>query len=134
MADNPVITNLDKRILEMGDNKFRTGILLSGEVVVKGQVIGFVSASQKLKETASASVDGSEFARAIAFHDVDASGGDKPITYIYEGDVDDSLLVFNGGDTLVTVVAGQPDSYKEMLHGVSILANTYENDQVQDNQ
>ena len=131
---NPEITNLDNRTLKMGNNKSRTGVLLSGEVAVEGQVLGFVTASGKLALTKSALITGPEFARVVAEHAVDASGGDKPITYIIEGDLDDSLLVFDGVDDLDTVIAGETDTYREMFRDFGILANTYKNDQIQDNQ
>ena len=131
---NPAITNSNNRTLKMGNNKSRTGVLVSGETAVKGQVLGFVTASNKLALFKSGNVNGSEFARVVAEHDVDASAGDLPITYIIEGDLDDSLLVFDGADTLGTVVAGQTDTVLEMLRDYSILANTYKNDQILDNQ
>ena len=131
---NPEITNIDNRNLAMGNNKYRQEVLLTGQVVVEGEVLGFVSASQKLVGAASAAIDGSENARVIAAEAKDASGGDKTITVLIEGDVDDSLLVFDGADTLATVVAGQPDSYKQMLRDYGILANTYPNILIKDNQ
>lgn len=131
---NPTILNIDSGVLETGDNKFRQETLLSGEVVVKGDVLGFVTTSGKVRITKSAAVDGSENARVVAFHDVDASGGDKNITVIIKGNVDDSLLLFDGADTLATVVAGQPDTYEMMLRDYGILAVNYSRDQIQDNQ
>lgn len=131
---NPEITNLDNRTLKMGNNKSRTGVLVMGEVAVKGQVLGFVTASGKLALFKSGGATGIEFARVVAEHAVDATAADKAITYIIEGDLDDSLLVFDGADDLDTVVAGQTDTVREMLRDFSILANTYLNDQIQDNQ
>lgn len=131
---NPVITNIDNRTLAMGNNKYRQEVLVSGEVVVEGELLGYIEVGQKLGASAAADVDGREFARVIAAEDKDASGGDEAITVLYEGDVDDSLLVFDGAEGLGTVVAGQSDSYKQMLRSYGILANTYPNVLVQDNQ
>ena len=130
---NPNIENIDNRTLAMGNNKYRQEILLSG-VVVKGEVLGFISASQKLIATIAAAIDGSEVARVIAAEAKDASGGEKPITVLIEGDVDDSLLTFNAAETLDTVPTGQEDSMGQLLRGVGILANTYPNVLVKDNQ
>ena len=131
---NPEITNVDNRTLEMGNNKFRQETLLSGENVVKGEVLGFVTASNKLMATVLAAVDGSEFARVIAAEAKDASAGDKTITVIIEGDIDDSLLVFNAAEGLTDVVAGQVDTYEQMFRDYGIHANTYPNVLIPDNQ
>lgn len=134
MSDtNPEIKTIDNRTLPMGDNKYRTGILASGNNAVLGQVLGFLTASNKLGNTAPAKTDGAEFARVIAAHAVDASAGDKDITFFIEGDVDDALIVLDGGADLDTIVAGEVDNYRTMLRDYGILANTYLNDQVIDN-
>ena len=131
---NPTIQDITKRELASGDNKFRQEVLLSGEVVLKGEVLGYVSATQKLGSAGAADVDGREFAAVVAAEAKDASGGDEAITVIYAGDVDDSLLQFDGAETLDTVVAGQPHSYKQLLRRAGIDARTYTADQIPDNQ
>jgi len=131
---NPEVTNIDSRTLEAGDNKYRQEVLLSGENVLEGEVLGYVSASQKLGASGVADVDGREFASVIAAEDKDASGGDEPITVIYAGDVDDQKLVFDGAETLDTVVAGQPYSFKQLLRNAGIYANAYPAVLIEDNQ
>ena len=134
MADtNPEIKTIDNRTLPMGNNEYRTGTLASGNNAVLGQVLGFITLSNKLGNTAPAKTDGAEFARVIAAHAVDASGGDQDITYFITGNVDDSQVVLDGGADLDTIVAGEVDNYRTMLRDYTILANTYLNDQVIDN-
>lgn len=130
---NPEIVTIDNRTLPMGNNDTRIGVLASGNVAVLGQLLGFITTGQKLANAKSGSVDGSEFARVVAAGAVDASGGDLPITFYIKGDLDDSQVVFDGGDDFDTVVAGQEDTYRTMLRDYGILANTYKNDQVIDN-
>ena len=131
---NPIITNVDNRTLAMGDNEHSQQILLDGQVVVKGQVLGKVTASGKLIKCIAAAVDGSEIPAYVAAQALSPSGADGTITTIKKGDVDDSLLVFNAAEGLLTVPAGQDRNMGELLRVVGICANTYPNVLIQDNQ
>lgn len=131
---NPEISNVENRNLEMGDNKWRTETLVDGESVVKGEVLGIITATEKVAASAIADVDGREFAKMIAAEDKIASGQDEKIRVVFAGDVDDSLLVFDGSEGLASFPVGSDETYREMLRGVGIYANTYPNVLIQDNQ
>lgn len=50
--------------------------LISGQNLLRGQVLGRITASGKWTAYAAGASDGSQVARAILFRDTDASGGD----------------------------------------------------------
>lgn len=132
--DNPTITNIDNRTLAMGDNKYRNEILLSGEVVVKGELLGYVTASSKLAATAVGDSDGREYGTVFAAEDKDASGGDTSIKVLIQGDVDDSQITLDGAETLASFIASQPFTIRQILRNAGILVNTYDNVLIPDNQ
>ena len=85
-----------------GDKKLVTAvlILISGENVVRGEVLGQITASLKVNSSLNAAVDGSEVARFIAAEDMDATAGDKEIMVYREGEFDDSEVTFGTGQTI----------------------------------
>ena len=72
--------------------------LLSGQVVQRGQVLGKVTATGKLKAYTSGASDGSETPYAIAADDTDASGGDTVIAPYIQAHVSQDALIFAATD------------------------------------
>ena len=82
--------------------------LLSGESVLRGQVLGKVTASGKLKAYTSAASDGSQTPYAVAADDDDATAGDKVIAPYIQAHVSQDALIFaqtDDYDTALEVIA-----------------------------
>lgn len=77
--------------------------ILTGQTLSKGSVLGVVTATGKLKLSASAAVDGSETPRFVLGEDLDTTGGDKVFSVIAEGYINETALVFGAGHTADTV-------------------------------
>lgn len=82
----------------------RTLTLLSGQNVVRGEVLGVVTASGKLKTALAASEDGSEAPQAIAAEAVHANGADAQILVYLGGDFDERKLTLGTGITVANSV------------------------------
>lgn len=80
--------------------------LLSGEDVVRGEVLGEVTASGKFAASLSASTDGSETPRAIAAEDMDATTGDMTMLAYVEGEFNEDQLTIGTGHTAASIRQG----------------------------
>lgn len=116
---NPTIENNDFRALVHGGSvAYDTRTVLSGESVSRGDVLGIVTASGKLKICDSGSSDGSQTAKFVAIKDTDASGGDvSGVSVLVSGEVNAELLTFGGTDTLA-------DHFDELVETSIIPINT----------
>lgn len=83
--------------------------ILSGETVVRGEVLGKITASGKYLGSASAAGDGSETPDFIALHDVDASSGDTEAIVLETGQVVGSALTIGTGHTVASIREGLRD-------------------------
>ena len=90
--------------LQVGNFPVQTDkqILFSGQNVARGEALGKITASGKLKILQSGSGDGSQNAYVIATEDVDASGGDEFITVFLSGGFNRDKVKFDGADTFNT--------------------------------
>ena len=120
--ENPLITNYDRSPIVIGEMQDKKGqTIVSGEDITVGMLLGIITASGKLAQAKSGSSDGSENPRYIAISDVDATGGDVDnVTVLATGEVNAAKLVFDGTDTLDTVVNNQ--SYYNHLRDYGIIA------------
>lgn len=73
--------------------------LTDGEVVVRGSVLGRVTATGKYLLSLNAAVDGSQTARAIAAEAASPSGADATILAYVEGEFNQDKLTFGTGQT-----------------------------------
>jgi hypothetical protein len=90
-----------------------TAVLLSGQNVTRGTVLGKVTASGKLVIVNSAGTDdGRRAPYAIAAESVDATSGDKNILVYLSGTFNQSSMTFGGSDTIAT--------HKDALRNLSI--------------
>ena len=111
---NPTITNIDLRPLVLGDAVYDKRTVASGQTLVKGNVVGVITAGGALQLCDSGSSNGSEIAKAVMTKDVDASGGAVAnVPVLVGGKVDADQLTFGGSDTIA-------DHFDE-LRDVSIL-------------
>lgn len=77
--------------------------LLAGQgVILRGTVLGSVTASSKLKIVDSASSDDSQAVYAILAADTDTTDGDVDAPVYYTGEYNKNELVFGGSDTADT--------------------------------
>lgn len=92
--------------LHAGDKKLVTDVItvVSGETVVRGHVLGKVTASGKYLISLNAAVDGSEVARCVASQAIDASGGDKLGGVYLQGEFDAAEVTFGAGQTLANTL------------------------------
>jgi hypothetical protein len=83
--------------------------LASGQVLVRGAVLGKVTATGKYILSASAAVDGSEVPAAILVDDTNASAGDAAVLGYTRGDFLASGLTLGAGHTVASVRAAFKD-------------------------
>lgn len=91
----------------------RPVVLLSGQVLPRGAVIGVITATGKYTLSAQAASDGSQVPKAILAADTDASAGDTTAPAYFTGEFGDLMMTFGTGHTQATVDAafaasGQP--------------------------
>lgn len=94
-----------------GDYPIRTRLvtLITGENVVRGAVLGVITASGKYNLSLSAAVDGSQGPVAIAAESVDATSADKQIIVYESGDFNEDKLTFGTAHTAATARAALRD-------------------------
>lgn len=78
-------------------------ILASGENVVRGEVLGEITASGKFLASLSAAVDGSQVPRAIAAEAKDATAGDKKMHAYVEGVFNQDKLTIGTAHTVASI-------------------------------
>jgi hypothetical protein len=77
--------------------------LLSGQNLVRGALLGKVTASGKFVLSLSASGDGSQAPVAILAEDTNATGADKATVAYFRGDFDSSAITFGASHTAASV-------------------------------
>lgn len=91
----------------------RSITVASSAALVRGAVLGRITASGKYILSASAAVDGSETPDLVLAEDCDASGGDVTNVAAFEkGEFNETALTFGTGH--------DADSVRETLRGVGI--------------
>jgi hypothetical protein len=83
-----------------------TGTLVSGESVVRGEVLGKITTGGKLAASLLASDDGSETPDCIAAETVDASSADKPIAVYLTGEFNSAAMTIGTGHTAASIKDG----------------------------
>lgn len=78
-------------------------VLVSGQNLPRGAVLGRITASGKLMLSAAGASDGSQTPYAILAEDTDASGGDKTCTVYVAGEFNAGALTFGAGHTAASV-------------------------------
>lgn len=88
-----------------GPHKTRVVTIASGADVVKGAVLGIVTASGKYVLSTTGASNGSQIPVAIAAHNIEASGADGIGEVFYMGTFDGSKLTYGASHTAATVDA-----------------------------
>jgi hypothetical protein len=84
--------------------------LVSGQNLVRGTVVGVITASGKITQSLSASSDGSQTPYGILADDCDASGGDLANCPVYvAGEFNEAALTLGSAHTLASIRAGLRD-------------------------
>ena len=133
---NPVIANEDTSQLVVWDGFFDDITLTAPGAVTypKGQVLAFNAGTGKYEITASGTAAVAN-AKAVLAQEITFSGaGDSLARACLGGRVDQSLLVFDGSDTLDTIPAGAADSFKTQLRAYGIIAEDLKDQRIEDNQ
>ena len=117
-------TSIDPDNLLAGDTpkpKTVSAILTKGEVVVRGHVLGRVTADGKLLICLNAATDGSEVPRAIAAEAMDATDPEKKMLVFVEGEFNQDRLTFGAGTTIANSLVPLQDVN---IHLVDPVTNT----------
>ena len=83
--------------------------LLSGETVVRGEVVGVVTSGGKIKASLSAAGDGSETPFGIVATDADATDGDVDVLVYTRGSFNEHALVLGTAHTVASIREGFRD-------------------------
>lgn len=85
------------------------GVILEGQNIERGAVLGRITASGKWRLSLSASDDGSQVPRAIALNAVDATEADKVGPIARTGDFNANAVILGAGHTVASVREGLAD-------------------------
>lgn len=96
----------DDLIVNSDDVIMRKITVLAGQNLVRGAVLGKVSASGKYVLSAAAAGDGSQAPDCILVDATDATGGDKEAIGIFKASVLESKLTLGAGHTLDSIREG----------------------------
>lgn len=83
--------------------------VISGQNLVRGAVLGKITASGKYNLSLSAAGDGSEVPIAILSEDCDASGGDKVAIAYLTGEFNEDAITIGTAHTVASIRAGLRD-------------------------
>jgi hypothetical protein len=86
------------------------GVLLAGQNLLRGAVLGKITASGKLTLSLSASSDGSQVPYGVLLDHYDATAGDLAnVGVIIKGEVNENALILGASHTLATIREGLRD-------------------------
>lgn len=84
----------------------RSITVISGQNLVRGAVLGKITASSKYNLSLSAAADGSQTPDLILAEDCDASGGDKTALAYSRGDFNANALTLGASHTAASITEG----------------------------
>lgn len=94
----------DRLIAGLTQQVTENRILLSGQNLKRGAVVGLITASGKVTLSASAASDGSQVPYGVLLDDYDASGGDLAgCGVIIKAEVNERALILGTGHTLDSI-------------------------------
>lgn len=107
-----LVTNYDNRKMFIFQNNYLTGEVNAGGyedlVIPLGTLLGRVASTGELVPLASGASDGSQYPVGVAATNYTIADGDTAtVTYCSGGEIDASMIVFDGSDDLDTVVDGR---------------------------
>lgn len=106
------ITNYDTSKMFVGENSWAQGEFTNSTyddvTLVQGTLLGRVASTGEIVVCTSAASDGSQFPVGVLANNVVVAAGDtQTLTYCIAGEVIESKIVFDGSDTLATVVSSR---------------------------
>ncbi len=112
--------NTDTSKIFLWENRTEIGSMVNSGytdlIIPAGTVMGRISATGKLIPFVSTASDGSQYIVGVLFSDhVIAAGDTKDVAYCVSGEVASEMLVFQGSDTLETVIAARGRRIKDIL-------------------
>lgn len=107
-------------LLAGGEILSRAITLVSGQNLLRGAVLGKITASGKYNLSLAAANDGSETPDLILAEDTDASGGDKQTVAYFLGNFVESRLTIGTGHTANSIREGLRVKGIQILPGVQI--------------
>lgn len=94
----------DKLIAGLTQIATWNGVLVSGQNLRRGAVVGRITASGKVTLSASAASDGSQVPFGILADDYDATGADRANVGVYvKGEFNENAVILGAGHTLASV-------------------------------
>ena len=90
-------------------------VLITGQVLTRGALLGKITASGKYTLSLSASSDGSQTPDAILAHDCDATGADKQTVAYKGGWFNETRVVYGTGHTAASVREGLRDKNIQLI-------------------
>jgi hypothetical protein len=111
------IETFDYDNLIQGESVTDSGVLITGQNLGRGSLLGKITASGKLNLSLSTADDGSEVPYAILNEDTDATLADKTCPIIIAGEVSEDAIVYGAAHTKATV--------KDGLRSLGIFLKTY---------
>lgn len=87
--------------LVLGPVQTDSEVLITGQNLAAGTVLGRITASGKLTQSIKAANDGSETPVSILIHPIDATGGDAICQIYIGGKFNETLLVWGAGFTAI---------------------------------
>lgn len=88
---------------DASDANVKKVVLIAGQNLARGALLGTITASKKATLSLAASDDGSQVPDLILAHDVDASGGDTEALVYYTGTFNSKALTLGAGHTEASV-------------------------------
>lgn len=109
---------LDKLIAGDSDSIIADKVtLISGQVVVRGAVLGKITTSSKYNLSLSAAADGSQVPDRICAQDCDASAGDAECLTYRTGRFNDNALTLGASHTVASITEGLRAKGIHLVHG-----------------
>lgn len=124
-TSNQITTDYNLQKIFLLNNRYESDTLLENptygtQTILAGTVLGRVASSQNVVPCISGALDGSQFPIGVLAQDVTlAQGQTQVIAMCVDGDVNAGALIFYGGDSLSTVIAGR--SMQDHLKNYGIL-------------
>jgi len=110
---NQLTTDYDVSKVFLFNNRYEQDVLLENpfygsQTILLGTVLGRVASTQNVIPCISGALDGSQFPIGILAQDIVLSQGQtQSIAMCVDGDVNAGKIIFYGGDSLATVIAGR---------------------------
>lgn len=118
LAESSSAATTDAPMVLGGSVHTANGVLITGQDLAAGTVLGRITASGKLTIADQDGVNGSQIPVGILVHACDAGDADADCQYYYSGEFNSDLLVWDAGFTAAlqkSAFDGTPIAIKELL-------------------